>query len=185
MTMLGIIAGVVVIVFSLVIVVLTAGIAINLFTRVPYAACPHGQVTRIFAALRLPPQTRVYDLGAGDGRVVFAAAARGLCATGFELQPISYLRAKIVQLFRYPTADIRYGDFQRAHITDAGLVFCFLVGAVMPKMAAFLDRQLQPGCTVVSYGFPLPGWQPTHVLQSDHPGGSQIFFYRVSAAPQT
>lgn len=178
MTTLGIIAGVVVIVFSLVAVTLTAGIAINLATRVPFAACPEWQVTRIFAALRLPPQTRVYDLGSGDGRVVFAAARRGMRATGFELQPLTYVRAKVMQLLRYPAADIRYGDFRQAELTDADFVFCFLVGSVMPAVAAQLARQLRPGATVVSYGFPIPGWTPQQILPSDHPGGSHIYLYK-------
>lgn len=179
MTILGSIAGAIAVIFALMIVIMAVGIGINLLTRVPYAACPHTKIARIFDTLNLSPHSRVYDLGCGDGRVVFAAAARDLRATGYELQPLTYLRAKVVQFLRYPAADIRYGDFRRANLSDADVVFCFLVGSVMPQVANQLARQLHRGTRVISYGFPLPGWTPIQILKSDHRGGSHTYFYKI------
>ncbi len=178
MTLLAVIAGVIAAAISLLTIAFLISIGINLFTRVPYAACPDSQITRIFDTLHLAPGTRVYDLGCGDGRMVFAAANRGLRATGFELQPLTYLRAKLAQLLWYPAADIRYGDFRHADLADADAVVCFLVGSVMPAVTAQLGRQLQTGTAVVSYGFPLPGWQPETILEPLLSQRSKIFIYQ-------
>ena len=170
-------AGTLIALLAVLAAAMAAGIVINVVTRVPYAACPPAQIERIFDHLNLPPGTRFYDLGCGDGRVVFAAAARGARATGFELQPLTYLRAKLTQLLRYQNADIRWGDFRHANLRDADCVFCFLVGAVMPQVGAWLHRQLKPGTTVVSYGFAIPNWQASSVLTPDHAGGSATYVY--------
>ncbi|MDD5109935.1 MAG: hypothetical protein PHI63_01815 [Patescibacteria group bacterium] len=163
---------------ALLAVALLAGAAMNLITRVPYAPTPPAQVERILDFLRLRPGQRLYDLGCGDGRVVFAASCRGVIATGYELQPLTYLRAKAMQLVRYRPAHIHFGNFQDANLADADIIFCFLVGAVMPKVADILSAKSPRGCTIVSYGFELPGWQPESRLESAHAGGSAFFIYR-------
>lgn len=172
-------AGVASVVLSVVIAVLLAGIVINLMTRVPFAGTPQDRIEQLLDDLKLQPRMRIYDLGCGDGRVVFAAARRGARATGFEIQPLTYLRAKINQLARYPTAEIRYGNFYRTDLGDANIVFCFLVDSVMPRVARFLERKLTPGCTVVSYGFPLPNWEPENIFQPTKPNGSVAYMYVV------
>ena len=165
-------------VLSVVVVVLFVSIVINVATQVPFAGTPQGRIEWLFDYLKLQPGTRLYDLGCGDGRVVFAAARRGAFATGYEIQPLTYLRAKIVQFTHYPAAKIRFGNFHNANLANAQIVFCFLVDAVMPSVAAQLEEKLAPGCTVVSYGFPLPGWQANMVLEPLPPNGSKIFLYK-------
>lgn len=172
-------AGIAAAVMSVAVVVLAVGIGINLATRVPYAGTPPKRIEAIFDCLPLQPGSRVYDLGCGDGRVVFAAARRGAIATGYEIQPLPYLRAKIVQLIRYPGAKIRFGSFYAASLADADVVFCFLVDAVMPNVARHLERKLPAGCRVVCYGFELPGWQPKTVLHHPPSGRSKIFIYQT------
>lgn len=170
-------AGVIAAFGSLVAVLLLVSIGINLVSRVPYAATPRATIERIFDSLHLRAGQRVYDLGCGDGRVVFAASRRGAHATGFEIQPLTFGRAKWTQWRHCPAAEIRFGSFRRASVQDADVVFCFLVAAVMPEVATWLRAQLRPTATVISYGFALPGWRATEVLAADHPGGSQTFIY--------
>lgn len=157
---------------------MVVGIILNLVTKVPYAPTPHAQIERIFDHIQLKPGQRVYDLGCGDGRVVFAAAKRGARVTGFEIQPLTYLRAKATQFFFHPTADIRWGSFRNANLSDADVIFCFLVDKVMTDTATFLNHHVPDGCTVISYGFPLPGWQAKIVLEPSKPQGSKIFLYQ-------
>lgn len=178
MTVLLVIAGAIAAFSAVLAMALVAGIIINLLTRVPYAATPGRQVERILDSLQLPPQARLYDLGCGDGRVVFAAARRGMHAVGYELQPLTYLRAKVTQLARHRNAHIRWGDFRRANVRDADCVFCFLVGSVMPQVAQWLEHQLKPGCLVVSYGFKFPAWREAATIPSDHPAGSTTYVYK-------
>lgn len=172
--------GLIAVVGALAIVLGCGAIIINLLCRVPYAGTPPDQIDRILNAIAIKPGQRFYDLGCGDGRVAFAAARRGAIAIGYELQPLTYLRAKWTQWQRYPRAKIHWGNFHRAPIADADVVFIFLVGVVMPRVAAWLAERLRPGTTVVSYGFPLPGWKATTILQSPKPNGSHIYIYQTA-----
>ncbi len=176
-------AGLIAALGATVAVVLLLALTINVICRVPYAGTPPAQIERIFEAIALAPGQRFVDLGCGDGRVVFGAARRGAIAVGFELQPLTFLRAKLVQRLRYPRAGIRYGDFRQVKLADADVVFCFLVAAVMPRVAAWIKQHLRPGATVISYGFPLPGWQANMVLEPLKPNGSKIFLYQKIGTP--
>lgn len=180
---LAVVTGIIASVSAVTTVVLLVALGIMLVCRVPYAGTPPGQIERILDAIALPAGSRLYDLGCGDGRVVFAAARRGIQATGFELQPLTCLRAKWRQWRRCPQADIRWGNFRQANLTDADAVFCFLVAAVMPRVATWLAEHLRPGATVVSYGFPLPGWKTTTILDAPKPNGSRVYIYRPAPTP--
>ena len=171
-------AGIVAAAGSVLLVLMLLGLAVLAVCRVPYAGTPPNQIERILNAIELSPGQRFHDLGCGDGRVVFAAARRGAIATGYELQPIPYLRAQWRRWRRYPQARIRFGNFRRATVADADVVFCFLVASVMPSLAAWLAQRLRPTAIVVSYGFPLPRWQPTTILKSTKPNGSNVYIYQ-------
>lgn len=172
-----IIVGITAAILSLFAAVMLVSIILNLITRVPYAPTPQAHIEQIFNHIQLKPGQRLYDLGCGDGRVVFAAANRGAHATGFEIQPLTYLRAKMAQIFFHPTADIRFSSFRHANLTDADVIFCFLVDKVMADTATFLNDHAPRDCTIISYGFPLPGWQTTTRLESGL-RGSKTYLYR-------
>lgn len=105
------------------------------------------------------------DLGSGDGRLVRAAAERGIRAYGFELSPIlaliSWLNVRAVRTL----ATIRLGNYWRMRLpSDTTVVFVFLAGAYMETLRSYLRAEatrLDRTLTLVSYGFELPGYTPT------------------------
>jgi hypothetical protein len=94
----------------------------------------------------------VYDPGCGDGRIVFAAAKKGALATGFEYAIPAYLWAKFFSLF-YRRSHIVYGDFWKQDYSNADVIFCYLLPALMPAFHTKIWSQLKPGCRVVSNSF--------------------------------
>ena len=105
------------------------------------------------------------DLGSGDGRLVRAAAEKGIRAYGFELSPllvfISWLNVRSVRKL----ATIRLRDYWRMELpSDTTVVFVFLAGTYMQKLRTYLRAEatrLERPLTLVSYGFELPGYTPT------------------------
>lgn len=162
---------------SVVLLAFLSALVVMLVYRVPYAPTPTREIEKIIAALRIEPGARVYDLGCGDGRVVRAAARAGARAVGYEVSPWLYLVSRVKSLGK-PRAKIRFGDFSKADLSDAGAVFVFLLDLVLPDVVAQLDSQLEPGTRVVSYGFPLPGWKPDEVIATS--GKSKIYTYQKS-----
>jgi precorrin-6B methylase 2 len=106
----------------------------------------------------------VFDLGCGDGRFVTTAAVKTGCrCVGIEYNSVYAERARAAAEAAGVSdlVEIRHGDACCADLSDATVVFVYLVPeglkAVLPK----LKEALAAGCRIVSYMFSLPGIEPT------------------------
>lgn len=105
----------------------------------------------------------VVDLGAGDGRVLVAAARiPGVRAVGIEVDPLRYflcnLRLKLHGLG--DRASVRKENFFRTDLSDADVVTFYLSQAAADRLGDKLEKELKAGSRVVSYRRPIPGWRP-------------------------
>lgn len=159
---------------------------VNLFRdKVPYVSTPKWAIDWLCENLPLPSRERlgegvIYDLGCGDGRVLIALKKKfpTITAIGYERNWWPFILAKI----RTKGSDIiiRRKNFYHADLSDARIVFCFLIHSVMPKVEKLLRSQLKPGAIVYSYGFMFPCWKPTaQITNPERPHGSKLNFYRV------
>lgn len=131
-------------------------------------------VARFLRVASLAPGERFYDLGCGDGRLVAAAADAGADAVGYECSLLPYALSWLRPSAR---GRVRYRDFWRRDLRDADVVYCFLMPAVLPKLREKLARECAPGTRVISYVWPLEGWEPTHIDVAD--GQSTLYMYTV------
>jgi SAM-dependent methyltransferase len=115
----------------------------------------------------LRPGETAYDLGCGDGRLVFAAAERGANAVGYEYSLPTFLLAKLRGLGRQRVA-IRFGDFWSKGFGDADVVFCYLHTDVMPAFCERIWPRLRPGTRVITNTFRLPEQTPKNSVGSVH-----------------
>ena len=121
---------------------------------------------RIRKALKLAnfqPNETLYDLGAGDGRVLLIAARDfGAKAVGIEIGPIQcaliWLRA-VASGFG-SKIQIRWENFYKANLSDADVVFVYATSKEVVKLAPHLERQLKRGARVVSISADFPEWEP-------------------------
>lgn len=122
---------------------------------------------RIRKALRLAslqPNETIYDLGAGDGRVLFIARREfGARAVGIEVGPVQcaliWLRAAVAGLGKQVQA--RWSNFYRADLRGADVVFVYATSQEVAKLAPHLETQLKPGTRVVSISADFPAWEPS------------------------
>jgi len=121
---------------------------------------------RIRKALKLAnlqPDEVLYDLGAGDGRVLFIAAREfGAKAVGIEVGPIQcaliWLRA-VARGFG-GQIQIRRANFYRADLGNADIVFVYATSKEVTKLASPLEKQLKKGSRVISISADFPDWEP-------------------------
>jgi SAM-dependent methyltransferase len=121
---------------------------------------------RIRKALKLAnlqPNETLYDLGAGDGRVLLIAARDfGAKAVGLEIGPIqcalTWLRATASGFGS--KIDVRWENFYKANLKDADVVFVYATSKEVVKLSPHLERQLKRGARVVSISADFPEWEP-------------------------
>lgn len=108
------------------------------------------------------PGDHLYDLGCGDGRVVIAAAKRGLTAVGVDLDHRLVARAKENALAEGVSerVDFRVENFFDSKIREASVVTLYLRDHVNLKLLPHLLSELRPGTRIVSHSFDMGDWQP-------------------------
>ncbi len=116
-------------------------------------------IERFLKLAQIKPGERFYDLGCGDGKLVFAAAGAGAKATGFEISLLPYLiaisRSKYIN-----NSEIKFKDFWKQNLSDADVVYLFLTPKVNPQAKIKLEKELRKGARVIAYTWPIDGWQP-------------------------
>jgi len=135
---------------------------------------------RIQKALKLAnlqPNETLYDLGAGDGRVLLIAARDfDAQAIGIEIGPIQcaliWLRAVANGYTRQ--IQVRWENFYKADLKDADVVFVYATSKEVMKLAPHLETQMKRGSRVVSISADFPEWEPT-VLDEQN----LIFIYEI------
>ena len=130
------------------------------------------------------PGELVYDLGAGDGRILLSAVkdfdAR---AIGVELHESRCEEiAKRIERERLgASAGVIQGDFFNINLSRADVVTLYLLTSVNSQIKPKLEQELKPGARVVSHDFPIHGWVPVHVEKvTDRVSNSHvIYLYQV------
>ncbi len=123
----------------------------------------------IITALKLAKVTRndtVYDLGAGDGRVLIVAAKEfGSRCVGVEID--ERLCGVIEVAAKYHGVDdkieVLCNDFFSVDLSNATVVYMYLYRSINEELALKLDRELRLGSRIVTIDFPIPGWIPLTV----------------------
>ena len=143
---------------------------IAMVTGAPFVPTPIARVKKMLELAKIKRGEKVYDIGCGDGRMVYLAAKDyGADATGFELSPLVFCLAKIRQWIWRSKARIVFTDFRRRNLADADVIVCYLMPDALARLQDKLEKELKPGTRVVSYAFQIGTWQPAHREERDRP----------------
>ncbi|MCC6499109.1 MAG: class I SAM-dependent methyltransferase [Anaerolineales bacterium] len=135
---------------------------------------------RIRAALKLAnlqPNEVLYDLGAGDGRVLLIAAKEfGARAVGVEIGPVqcALIWLRVTASGFGNKIQLQWGNFFTADLKEADVVFIYATSRQMPRLASHLANQLKIGARIVSISADFSEWEPSHF---DEP--NLIFVYAM------
>lgn len=119
---------------------------------------------------------KIYDLGSGDGRLLVLSAQQGATAVGLEINPFLVLFSCLRTLFQPNRNQIttRWQNFWNADLSDADVVFVYLLPWRMERLAAKLKKELKPGSLIISNSFIFPNW---NILRQDT--NHHIYVFRV------
>jgi hypothetical protein len=135
---------------------------------------------RIQKALKLAnlqPNEVLYDLGAGDGRVLFIAARDfGAHAVGLEVGPIqcAVIWLRIAASGLGNQIQVQWANFYQADLREADLVFVYATSQEVSKLAPHLEGQMKQGSRLVSISADFPEWEPAAFDDRD-----LIFLYQM------
>lgn len=110
----------------------------------------------------ITPKSIVYDLGSGDGRLLFLSAKAGAKKViGIEINPILVIYTYIRILFSGKQQQIscRCNDFWRTNLTDADVVYVYLIPWKMGSLAKKLEKELKKDALIISNSFIFPNWK--------------------------
>ena len=144
----------------------------------PYVPTWKKDVSRFMNLAQIKSGQKVYDLGCGDGRLVLAAAQYGATGIGYEVSFVAYVIAHIRKLLaREKNVHILFRDFWFEDVSDADVVYVFLMEKIYTKLKAKLEKELKSGATVILYVWPMPGWEPVRVDEA--PGQPTLYVYEM------
>ena len=145
----------------------------------PWVPVKRKDIIRMVELAQIKTNDKIYDLGGGDGRLVFASARAGAKAVGIEMFILVYLYAKIKSFF-IPGSRIIFGNFFRHDLSDADAIFIFLMIKAYPKLIKKLEQELKPGCKIIVYCWPIEAWQDKLII-TDKPDSAKlpIYVYRI------
>jgi SAM-dependent methyltransferase len=103
----------------------------------------------------------VYDLGCGDGRVLIRAAHRfGARGVGIEIDIVRFLwsRISVILLGLERKVKILRKDLFTVDLSEADVVFTFLLQDTNDRLKEKLRRELRPGTRIISNTFTFSGF---------------------------
>lgn len=115
---------------------------------------------------KVTPNDYLVDLGSGDGRIVIAAAKRGVRALGLEYNPdmvaLSTRNAKaegVEGKATFQQADIFATDFSKATVLTM-----YLLPYLNMKLRPII-LEMKPGTRVVTHAFNMEDWEPDQEIE--------------------
>ncbi|MEK7528479.1 MAG: hypothetical protein AAB592_01820 [Patescibacteria group bacterium] len=130
----------------------------------PFVPTPMAAAEKMIELTGIQKGKKLYDMGCGDGRCVYIAANKyDADAVGIELTPWVYLIARIRKFLWKSKAILLMQNFRSVNISDADAVIFYLLPDSLKLLRQKLEKELKPGCRVVSYAFEIAGWKPVYV----------------------
>ncbi|MGQ9479545.1 MAG: SAM-dependent methyltransferase [Thermoproteota archaeon] len=134
---------------------------------VPYVPSPSEVVDKMLELAKVTSDDIVYDLGCGDGRMLFAAVKKfgARKAVGYEIRKDLYEELfKTIRKEGLSDKIIVYNeDLLNANLSEATVLTLFLTTTANEKIKPKLEAELKPGTRIVSHEFTFKDWAPQKV----------------------
>lgn len=122
----------------------------------PYLPTLKIQQETVLDLLDLKPGQTMLELGSGDGRILKAAAKRGIISIGYELNPllVAWSRAST---WRYrDKITIKSANYWNIKLPKCDGIYVFLLDKYMEKLDKKITQENHSSISLVSYAFRVP-----------------------------
>ena len=141
---------------------------VSIIFRVPYVPSKKRVIQKMLKLAQLKPGEKIYDLGCGDGRLLFTAEkiyqTKGV---GYEIAPLVYLSAYLRKITTGSKSQIHFQNFLKTNLKDAQTIFCYLTPSALKKLAPKLKKECRPGTRIFSNTFSIAGLKPVKTFSKD------------------
>lgn len=164
----------------LALVLIVAPLAIAGISAAPWVPTRKRDVKRVLDLAQIKKGDIVYDLGCGDGRIITAAAQeRQAQCLGFEISWLQWLHSKfkILKTGTGKSVKVYLKSFYMADLSQASVVFIFLMPKVYQKLKAKMESELKSGSRIVVAVWPIPGWEKYLVKKSQPEKEKDVAFF--------
>jgi len=146
----------------------------------PYVPTQHHVVKRMLEMARIGKDDVVFDLGCGDGRILFSAVKEldAKQAVGYEMREDLY--KGVVEKIRNEHLEERvtvfHDDLLKADLSEATVIALYLTTSGNSKLKAKFTQEAKAGTRIVSHSFRIEGWSHT---QREYFNGRTIYMYTI------
>jgi SAM-dependent methyltransferase len=159
----------------------------NFTNRVPFVTCSLSVLENIKDAFSIKDDSVVYDLGCGDGRVLFHLSHFNKNAKyiGIENSSFPFLLSKIGAFLNKKkhnvNIEILKKDFFKQDLTNATNIFVYLYPTIMDELLPKFEKELKPGTELVSLSFKFKDKKPIREIdlnRNKYKLGRKLFVYQ-------
>lgn len=158
----------------------------NLRNRVPFVMASRGVMEDVCKALQIKDDSVVYDLGCGDGRILFYLSSQNKKAKyiGIENNILAVMLAKLGSILNQKKTNnkvkIINGNFFKHDLSEASHIFVYLYPNMMDDLLLKFDRELKKGTRLVSLSFQFTNKRPIAEIdlnRSKYKLGRKLYIY--------
>jgi SAM-dependent methyltransferase len=127
-------------------------------------------ISAFFELAPLSSSDVVYDLGSGDGRLLFAALENGAeTCVGIDIDPERVNEAKKAARSKGLDGKVTFieADVLETDLSSATVILCYLYSTASAALRSKFEKELKPGTKIIMESFPVPGWKPVrfHIIK--------------------
>lgn len=145
-------------------------------TGAPFVRSNKKAVDAMIRLAKLKPGMKVYDLGSGDGTLLFRAVSLGATAVGLEINPflVFWTYIKILFSAHRKKIIIRWQNFWHTDLTEADVIFVYLLPWRMKSLEKLLLTMCKPGTRIISNSFIFPS-----LKQLERDNNAHVYSFKV------
>lgn len=129
----------------------------------PYIPTKMEHIRKILKWAGVKRGKKFYELGSGDGRVVFEAAKLGANSVGIEQSWLRVLYSKYKAL-SIKNANFYHGNIFNYNFSDADIIYIYLLPKGVSKLETKLQNELKKKAVVITQTYHFPTWKPYEKL---------------------
>jgi len=153
----------------------------------PYVPSPLNIVREMLDVAGAGSGDIVYDLGCGDGRVLFIAVKEFNVsrAVGYDLdqEMVELVEKRVWEEGLVGRISAIQANFMEADMSEATIVTLYLTTSGNAKLRPKLEADLKPGARVISHDFPVQSWVTDLPDNTPHMMGShKMYLYHIPDA---
>lgn len=146
----------------------------------PFVQTPVEVAKKMIELAALKERQTLFDLGAGDGRLVIMAAQESEAfAVGVEIRDdlVEKARSEIKRLSLESRVKVIHDNFFNVDLREADVVTLYLTTSGNERLRPKLERELKKDAKVISHDFKVGSWKPSVVYNELL--GHTIYSYEI------